>query len=254
MFDFDTGVDVRKKESVVNLCGGTRAARNKVLGVAMAVLGVGLALLGRENGRGLAGGTNFRLIAMATGLGYLYQGPPFRLGYYGLGEPITAAAWTLGTVASYNAQVGLHGVRNALARVADGESCLGAVVGLVTVPTVVILLCSHFHQIEDDAAVGKKSPVVRFGLHGASRILEMLVVALFLWELVMWGNGRLHTPLMMASWVASPWAWDTVRFVKRWKREKEKVRVAKYYAVKWHAVHAMVLAAVMVRMAWKRDA
>ena len=34
---------------------------------------------------------------------------------------------------------------------------------LVGITTAIILFCSHFHQLEDDRAIGKMSPVVRLG-------------------------------------------------------------------------------------------
>jgi 1,4-dihydroxy-2-naphthoate octaprenyltransferase len=78
VFDADTGVDaVGKPHSLVNLTG----RRDRVALLANGALLLGLALMAlvalRSSGLVLA------LVLACCGLGYLYQGPPFRLGYLG---------------------------------------------------------------------------------------------------------------------------------------------------------------------------
>ena len=85
-------------------------------------------------------------------LGYTYQGPPFRLGYQGLGEIICFFTFGPGTVsAAYYAQT----------QTFSSESL--AISAIVGISTSIILFCSHFHQVEDDLAAGKRSPIVRLG-------------------------------------------------------------------------------------------
>ena len=83
LFDADTGVDrVGKPHSVINLTG----RRNAVALLSSIALLLGLLLMG-----GLALRSSpavFPLVLLCCGIGYLYQGPPFRLGYRGLGEPL----------------------------------------------------------------------------------------------------------------------------------------------------------------------
>jgi len=45
VFDFDTDIDVNKKESIVNLCGANRKARNLILTVACLFLVIAFAAL-----------------------------------------------------------------------------------------------------------------------------------------------------------------------------------------------------------------
>ncbi|MEM8544640.1 MAG: 2-carboxy-1,4-naphthoquinone phytyltransferase, partial [Cyanobacteria bacterium P01_H01_bin.119] len=101
VFDSDTGIDIRKPHSVVNL------TRNRSL-----VLAIGnLCLAG-----GIAGvvaialrqqdPTVLILITICCFLGYLYQGPPFRLGYHGLGELLCFFAFgPIGVSAAYYSQM-----------------------------------------------------------------------------------------------------------------------------------------------------
>ncbi|MEA5412464.1 UbiA family prenyltransferase [Synechococcus sp. BA-120 BA3] len=83
VFDADTGVDTHgKPHSVVNLTG----RRDRVLALANGCLVVGLALMALVALR--SSPVVLLLVLLCCGLGYLYQGPPFRLGYRGLGEPL----------------------------------------------------------------------------------------------------------------------------------------------------------------------
>ena len=83
VFDADTGVDVHgKPHSLVNLTG----RRDRVAALANGCLVLGLALMALVAWRSSA--AVLLLVLACCGLGYLYQGPPFRLGYRGLGEPL----------------------------------------------------------------------------------------------------------------------------------------------------------------------
>jgi 2-carboxy-1,4-naphthoquinone phytyltransferase len=83
VFDADTGVDADgKPHSVVNLTG----RRDRVAGLANGCLLLGLALMALVAWR--SSPAVLALVLACCGLGYLYQGPPFRLGYRGLGEPL----------------------------------------------------------------------------------------------------------------------------------------------------------------------
>ena len=102
------------------------------------------------------------LLAAAIACGYIYQGPPFRLGYLGLGEPLCFVAFgPLATTAFYLAHA------RALAAVPAAVWGAGAIVGATTSS---ILFCSHFHQIEGDRAAGKMSPLVRMGHQTATEV------------------------------------------------------------------------------------
>ncbi len=52
-----------------------------------------------------------KMLAAAVAMGYLYQGPPFRFSYLGLGEPLCFVAFgPLATCAFYLAQVRVQGL------------------------------------------------------------------------------------------------------------------------------------------------
>jgi 2-carboxy-1,4-naphthoquinone phytyltransferase len=81
LFDSETGIDQNKHHSVVNLTGN----KSLVLWLGNFCLSAGIfgvfaiAWLQQDP-------TILLLILACCGLGYIYQGPPFRLGYQGLGE------------------------------------------------------------------------------------------------------------------------------------------------------------------------
>ena len=154
-FDAATGVDKTKRESVVNLTGGKKEL---VLAVANILLVAGVGILGTLI---MGGGTDPRaavMLAVSIACGYVYQGPPFRLSYKGLGEPLCFFAFgPLATSAFYLAMVQQQQQATVI------PPLLWALSVCVGITTTIILFCSHFHQIEGDMAAGKKSPLVRLG-------------------------------------------------------------------------------------------
>ncbi|KAJ0700508.1 putative 1,4-dihydroxy-2-naphthoate polyprenyltransferase [Helianthus annuus] len=151
VYDFDTGADINKKESVVNMIG----SRSGTLMAALLVLGVGsMGLVWASMEAGNV--RSMLLLASAITCGYIYQCPPFRLSYRGLGEPLCFAAFgPFATTAFYL----LQGGSTRMEMLPITGTILAASV-LVGITTSLILFCSHFHQIPGDKAVGKLSPLV----------------------------------------------------------------------------------------------
>ncbi|XP_042008759.1 2-carboxy-1,4-naphthoquinone phytyltransferase, chloroplastic-like isoform X2 [Salvia splendens] len=168
VYDFDTGADKNKKESVVNLAG-SRTGTHVFAWILLALGFAGLSWVSVEAGSL----RSIMLLSYAIICGYVYQCPPFRLSYLGLGEPLCFVAFgPFATTAFYLLQSSTKQL-----------SISGAVVAssiLVGITTSLILFCSHFHQIEDDKAVGKLSPLVRLGTEGGAKVVKLTVVALYL--------------------------------------------------------------------------
>ena len=100
VFDSDTGIDINKRHSLVNLTGN----RQLIFWLGNCFLSLGLLgiLLISWWQKDL---TLIGIILLCCGLGYLYQGPPFRLGYKGLGEILCFFAFgPLGVAAGYYSQ------------------------------------------------------------------------------------------------------------------------------------------------------
>jgi 2-carboxy-1,4-naphthoquinone phytyltransferase len=263
VFDFDTGIDENKRESVVNLLGATADARGAVLTVANALLAVGFAALAGLSARPSFDPTVLAVIALAVCGGYAYQGPPFRLGYYGLGEPITFVTWYMSVCAAYYSQLrltlpaadaalpaagrlALSLSRLSIVAVDPGASSLPAAAFFVALPTTIILFCSHFHQVKDDAAAGKKSPIVRLGTARASSVLISALVLMYVLQGLAWITGALPFIPLMFSLITIPLAQKLASFVTRNHAKPALVRNAKYVAVKLHILHGLSLASGFV--------
>ncbi|QKQ74414.1 2-carboxy-1,4-naphthoquinone phytyltransferase [Nostoc sp. TCL240-02] len=217
VFDSETGIDQNKHHSLVNLTS------NKPLVFWIGNLCLGLGLLGI-----LAIAfwqqdlTVIGIILLCCGLGYTYQGPPFRLGYQGLGEIICFFAFgPLAVEAAYYSQTQTWSMTSLAASV------------IVGIATTLILFCSHFHQVKDDIAAGKRSPIVRLGTQKGAQVLIWFTASIYPLTLlfVLLGISPVWTLL---SWVSLPFAFKLCRHVQENHNQPEKVSNCKFIAVAVH--------------------
>jgi len=229
VFDAATGIDINKAHSVVNLTG----KRSLIFWLS------NLCLLAGFGGVALISWwqqdwTVLSLILLCAALGYTYQGPPFRLGYLGLGEIICFFTFGPGAVsAAYYAQTQSF-----------SKSCL-AVSFLIGIGTSIILFCSHFHQVDDDLAAGKKSPIVRLGTARGAIALRFLVVSLYV-AIVLFSLLRL-LPLQSLIFLAStPIALKLVNHVSIFHNQPDQVSGSKFIAVNLYLVSSLLLIASLI--------
>jgi 2-carboxy-1,4-naphthoquinone phytyltransferase len=224
VFDSETGIDQNKAHSIVNLTG------NKSLIFWLANLFLAIAFLGIVAIAYLQQDlTVIGLVLLCCALGYSYQGPPFRLGYQGLGEIICLIAFgPLGVGAAYYSQAQTWSITSLSAS------------ALVGIATSLILFCSHFHQVEDDLAAGKLSPIVRLGTARGSQVLRWfggsiyLLTALF----VAWGMFPVWTLLVFVS---LPFTIQLLSHVNQYHDQPEKVSNCKFIAVAVHFWSGLML-------------
>jgi 2-carboxy-1,4-naphthoquinone phytyltransferase len=234
LFDADTGVDtVAKPHSVVALLGRRRPVRRLAHGALLSGLLLMLALAWRSSPAVLV------LVLVSCGLGYLYQGPPFRLGYLGLGEPLcwlafgpfaTAAALLVLSPAAVGATAG--------AAVPWGTALsLGAGPALAT---TLVLFCSHFHQVEEDAAHGKRSPVVRLGTARAAALIPWMVAGTLAleWAPVLQGDWPV-TALLAAAGLPAGAA--LIRLLRDHHHVPERITQSKFLALRFQALNGLGL-------------
>ncbi|MEH2217610.1 MAG: 2-carboxy-1,4-naphthoquinone phytyltransferase [Nostoc sp.] len=217
VFDSETGIDQNKHHSLVNLTS------NKPLIFWIGNLCLGLGLLGI-----LAIAfwqqdlTVIVIILLCCGLGYMYQGPPFRLGYQGLGEILCFFAFgPLAVEAAYYSQTQTWSMTSL------------AVSVIVGIATTLILFCSHFHQVKDDIAAGKRSPIVRLGTQKGAQLLVWFTASIYPLTLlfVLLGISPAWTLL---SWVSLPFAVKLCRHVQENHNQPDKVSNCKFIAVAVH--------------------
>lgn len=224
VFDADTGIDINKTHSLVNLTQN----RSLIFSIANLCLGLGIAgiltiaLQQRDP-------TVLVLIGLCCLLGYAYQGPPLRLGYQGLGEILCFFSFgPLGVGAAYYSQV-------------QGWSLSSQVAGIVIgMTTSLVLFCSHFHQVEDDIAAGKRSPIVRLGTETGAQLIPWICGSVFALMLVGVGLGYFPAWILLAL-ASAPSAVRLSRHVLRHHDQPERVSNAKFFAIGFHFWSGLLL-------------
>jgi 1,4-dihydroxy-2-naphthoate octaprenyltransferase len=225
VFDSETGIDVNKAHSVVNLTGN----KSLVFWISNLCLSLGIlaivAITWWQHDW-----TVLEIILLCCALGYSYQGPPFRFGYLGLGEIICFFTFGPGAVsAAYYAQTqSFSGVNLAVS----------VIIGL---STSIILFCSHFHQVEDDLAAGKRSPIVRLGTVRGAEVLTWLTASIFVLipTFVVFGYLSWSTLLIFVSF---PFAYQLISHVRQYHDQPDKVNNCKFLAVNLHFCSGIFLA------------
>lgn len=233
VFDADTGVDSKgKPHSVVNLSG----RRDRVALAANCCLLLGLALMALVAQQSHA--AVLLLVLACCGIGYLYQGPPFRLSYRGLGEPLCWLAF--GPLASAAALIAL-----APAGVFDGAAIpWGMALQLGAGPAVatsLVLFCSHFHQVEEDAKNGKNSPVVQLGSAKAAALVPWFVVACFALQWLPILRG-IWPPTAFLGLIGLAPALSLIRLLERQHNQPERIIGCKFLALRFQALNGLGLA------------
>jgi 2-carboxy-1,4-naphthoquinone phytyltransferase len=225
VFDSDTGIDINKAESVVNLTGN----RNLMFWLANLFLSIGIAGIATISWwqQDL---TVIEIVALSCLLGYTYQGPPFRLGYQGLGEVIcTICFGPLAVSAAYYSQTQSWSIANLTASIIIGIS------------TSLILFCSHFHQVKDDLAAGKLSPIVRMGTSMGAKVLEWSTASIYILTAI-GVISKLFPVATLLVFLSLPLAIKLTQFVTEYHDRPERVRTCKYLAVRLHFVSGLLLA------------
>ena len=235
VFDADTGVDTHgKPHSVVNLTG--RRDRVALFANACLLLGLGLMALVALRSRVEV----LVLVLACCGLGYVYQGPPFRLGYRGLGEPLCWLAF--GPCATAAALLALAPAAGAAAAAPIPWGTALALGSGPALATTLVLFCSHFHQVGEDAAHGKRSPVVRLGSARAAALVPWFVAASLglQWAPVLLG---LWPPTALLGAIGLPPARALIRLLAGHHDEPERISGSKFLALRFQALNGLGLAA-----------
>jgi 1,4-dihydroxy-2-naphthoate octaprenyltransferase len=224
-FDSETGIDINKGHSVVNLTG------NKSLVFWISNLCLSLGVLGILSiSWWQQDWTVLGLILSSCALGYSYQGPPFRFGYQGLGEFICFVTFgPLAIAAAYYSQAQSFSLVSLAASV------------IIGITTSIILFCSHFHQVKDDLAAGKRSPIVRLGTARGSQVLTWMTGSIFFLTIIfaIFNYFSWWTLLVFASF---PFADRLIHHVRENHDKPEKVSNCKFIAVNLHFFSGILLA------------
>lgn len=235
VFDATTGIDKNKHHSLVNL------TQNRPLifwlGNLSLLLGIagilGIALWQRD-------ATVLAMVLTCCILGYLYQGPPFRLGYKGLGEILCFFSFgPLAVGAAYYAQT-QRWQDLSWGHSWSGQNPLISTAFIVGIATTLVLFCSHFHQVEDDLLAGKKSPIVRLGTRRGAQLLPLACGGVFVVSLISIVSGSLPWSTALL-WGSLPVAVKLCRHVLSFHDQPQRVSNSKFLAIHFHFWSGLLL-------------
>ncbi len=231
LFDAETGVDqFAKPHSVVALLGRKEPIRN----VAYISLILGLLIilhLALHSSPSV-----FFLVCGSCLLGYIYQGPPFRLGYQGLGEPLCWLAF--GPVATSAALLALApNFHNSNVIPWQIATTLGAGPALAT---SLVLFCSHFHQTDQDAAHGKRSPLVLLGTKRSASFIPWLIALVLAleWLPVIHGDWP---PTALLGIIGLPAGINLISFLNKNHNRPNLVSRCKFIALRFQSLNGIGL-------------
>lgn len=230
LFDAETGIDeFNKPHSVVALLGKKRPVSRLAHGSLVLGLLLILILALRSNP------TVLFLVLISCALGYLYQGPPFRLGYKGLGEPLCWLAF--GPFATAAALLVLSPAESNIAIPWKTAITLGAGPALAT---TLVLFCSHFHQVAEDAAHGKQSPLVRLGTRRASALVPWLISLTLALEVIPVISGDWPITSLLGA-IGLPPAIALIRLLNRHHNKPALISGCKFLALRFQALNGLGL-------------
>ena len=233
LFDAETGIDdANKPHSIIAL------VKNKILikNISIFIFSIGIMIFLLLTIR-----SNILLIfiiLICCFIGYIYQGPPFRLGYRGLGEPLCWLAF--GPLATFAAFLSLMPIGKEIPQdfIWRLSFILSAGPGLAT---TLVLYCSHFHQVNEDKKHGKKSPVVRLGTKKAADLVPIIIIIIFIMELIpiiygLWPYTSLLTIISIPSSIS------LIKLLKTFHNSPEKISNSKFLALKFQFINGVSLA------------
>jgi 1,4-dihydroxy-2-naphthoate octaprenyltransferase len=169
------------------------------------------------------------LVLACCALGYVYQAPPWRLGYQGWGEVLCFISFgPLALSAAYYSQ-------------AHGFSPLVWWASLpVGLSISLVLFCSHFHQVADDLAAGKRSPVVRLGTARSARLIPFICGLIYLFGFL--GIGLGYFPIQtLLSMLSLPFAVQLCQLLLNHHSEPEVISHSKFIALKFQFAYCLGL-------------
>ena len=229
LFDADTGVDQFKFHSIVALTGKRRLVQK----LAYIALGCGLLLMFFLAKR--SDWSVLTLVISCCCLGYLYQGPPFRLGYKGLGEPLCWLAFGPFATAASLLVLAPNNYQNNI------PWSTALIIGTgPALATTLVLFCSHFHQTVQDAANGKRTSLVRLGTRRAAALIPWLIVLILIAEILPILTGKMPLTGLLGI-IALPSGIELSNLLKQYHNHPEMISESKFLALRFQSLNGFGL-------------
>ena len=230
LFDSETGIDKFKFHSVVNL------VKNKKIISLTAYLSliIGLFIVYLIS---ISTSINvFILVLCCCILGYLYQGPPFRLGYFGFGEPLCWIAF--GPLAHSAAIIALDPNNIYYSQIPWKEAfLLGSGPSLAI---TLVLFCSHFHQIKEDKSHGKNSPLVILGAKRSALLIPWIVVTIYAFQFFTIIIGFIPASCLL-YFISLPYSIKLIKILNKYHDKPDSLKKCKFIAIKIQTMNGIGL-------------
>ena len=230
LFDSETGIDKFKFHSVVNL------VKNKKIISLTAYLSliIGLFIVYLIS---ISTSINvFILVLCCCILGYLYQGPPFRLGYFGFGEPLCWIAF--GPLAHSAALIALDPNNDYSSQIPWKEALmLGSGPSLAI---TLVLFCSHFHQIKEDKSHGKNSPLVILGAKRSASLIPWIVGTIYTFQFFTILIGFIP-PTCLLYFISLPYSIKLIKILNKFHDNPDSLKRCKFIAIKIQTMNGIGL-------------
>ncbi len=235
-FDHTSGDDDLTRSTPVS--GGSKVIQEGLLGPGR-VLAASVACLAMAAAVGFYLLTRLapapRLILLAVGavgmvFAWFYTAPPLKLAHRrGMGE--VACALGFGPVMAFGAYVVQAG----------GFSWAGLVSGLpIGILMGLVLFINEFHDVEADAAVGKKTLVVALGRAWSASVLSLAIVATYGITALLVFLG-VFPPAAFITFATVPLAWFAADHTKKYFDQPAKLLPANFAVIGLHFVFSILL-------------
>ena len=230
LFDSETGIDEFKFHSIVNLINNKKIV--SLIAYISLIIGLLIILI-------ISISTSisiFILVVTCCFLGYLYQGPPFRFGYQGLGEPL---CWLAFGPFAYSAVLIALNPSNIYFEDIPWKVSLLLGSG-PSLATTLVLFCSHFHQISEDKKHGKNSPLVRLGAKKGSQFVPWIIFTIYIFQLFTIVTGFI--PVFCILYLISfPQAIRLINLLKSSYKKPSAIKNSKFVAIKFQTLNGVGL-------------
>ena len=230
LFDSETGIDEFKFHSIVKLIKN----KNIISLIAYTSLVIGLLIISV-----ISLSTSINILILVTGccfLGYIYQGPPFRLGYQGLGEPL---CWLAFGPLAYSAVLIALNPSNIYFKSTPWKESLLLGSG-PSLATTLVLFCSHFHQIIEDKKHGKNSPLVRLGAKKGSQFVPWIIFIIYIFQLFTIITGFIPV-FCILYWISFPQAIRLINLLNSSYNKPLAIKNCKFIAIRFQTLNGVGL-------------
>ena len=241
-FDHKSGDDDLTRSTPVS--GGSKVIQEGLLGPGH-VLAASVACLALSAAVGFYLLTRLapapRLALVAVGVvgivfAWFYTAPPLKLAHRrGMGE--VACILGFGPVMAFGAYV-----------VQAGQFSWAALVSGLPIGTLMglVLFINEFHDVEADAAVGKKTLVVALGRAWSAFVLSLAIVATYA-VTALFVVLRIFPPAAFITFATAPLAWFAADRTKKYFDQPTKLLPANFAVIGLHFVYSVLLTvAVMI--------